>query len=196
MSNINYLSINENFPVAGQDNDTQTFRDNFDTIKTSLRVAQSEVTALENNAAKLNETNDFGLNIVENAVLQRVREQKFPLEGSGDEYTGGSGIDWLNGSYQIWRFSGNSTVSFENLPGDPAYASEVVPVGVGKLTLELYSTGGSFTITFTTSAGTVIKKDPSFPTTFTVSSSTNPIFIEVWRHSTDTIFMRYLGQFA
>ena len=37
-STINYLGINENFPVAGQDNDTQVFRDNFDTIKQALVV--------------------------------------------------------------------------------------------------------------------------------------------------------------
>jgi hypothetical protein len=196
VSNINYLSINENFPVAGQDNDTQTFRDNFDTIKTSLRTAQSEVTALENNTAKVNTDNDFNLNIIENGVLQSVREQKFPLEGNGSFYTEGQGIDWQQGSYQIWRFNTNNSVFFSNLPGDPAYASEVVPVGMGRLTLELYSDGSPRTITFTTSSGTVIKKDPSFPTTVTVSSSTNPVFIEVWRRSTDTIFMRYLGQFA
>ena len=32
MSDINYLNINENFPVAGEDNDTQVFRSNFNTI--------------------------------------------------------------------------------------------------------------------------------------------------------------------
>ena len=53
MSNINYLSINENFPVAGADNDTQTFRDNFDTIKTSLNTAKTEITSLESTAARL-----------------------------------------------------------------------------------------------------------------------------------------------
>jgi hypothetical protein len=58
-SNINYLSINENFPVAGEDNDTQTFRDNFDTIKTSLRAGQEEITALQSDTAKLNDNNDF-----------------------------------------------------------------------------------------------------------------------------------------
>jgi hypothetical protein len=30
----------------------------------------------------------------------------------------------------------------------------------------------------------------------TLTSSTNPVFIEVWRHSLSTIYMRYLGQFA
>ena len=61
MSNINYVSINENFPVAGQDNDTQVFRDNFDTIKTSLRYAKEELEVFQDSAtgaARLNQSND------------------------------------------------------------------------------------------------------------------------------------------
>ncbi len=46
-SAINYAAINENFPVAGQDNDTQTFRDNFDSIKTALSTAKTEITDLQ-----------------------------------------------------------------------------------------------------------------------------------------------------
>ena len=65
---INYLSINENFPVAGQDNDTQVFRDNSDTIKTSLRNAKDELTDILTNAAYKDEANDFELNNISNAV--------------------------------------------------------------------------------------------------------------------------------
>ena len=72
-SNINYLSINENFPVAGQDNDTQVFRDNFDTIKTSLRNASTEITSLQTDTAKLNLDNDFELKKIQRAVLQNNR---------------------------------------------------------------------------------------------------------------------------
>ena len=67
MSNINYVSINENFPVAGQDNDTQVFRDNFDTIKTSLRYAKEELEIFQDSAtgaARLNQSNNFNQNII------------------------------------------------------------------------------------------------------------------------------------
>jgi hypothetical protein len=40
-SNINYVNVDESFPVAGQDNDSQGFRDNFATIKSSLASAKS-----------------------------------------------------------------------------------------------------------------------------------------------------------
>ena len=45
---INFAAINENFPVAGQDNDTQVFRDNFDTIKTNFSAAKTEIEDLQN----------------------------------------------------------------------------------------------------------------------------------------------------
>jgi hypothetical protein len=192
-SNINYLSINENFPVAGQDNDTQVFRDNFDTIKNSFRNAQTEITALQANTAKTNLDNDFGLYKIANAVLQNNRTAKW----DGGEITASpTTVDYENGSYQIYRLGASVSMDFLNFAGDPTLTGEVTPVGMSKVTLELYSTGGSYTLSFTTSGGTVIKKDPSFPGTVTINSSTNPIFIEVWRHSPTVIFMRYLGQYS
>lgn len=192
-SNINYLNINENFPVAGQDNDTQVFRDNFDTIKTSLRNAKTEITDLQDDTAKLNVDNDFGLKVVQNAVLQNNRTQKY---NGGSVSASPTTIDFQNGDYQIYTLDASITMDFLNLPGDPVYTSETTPIGMGKITLELYSTGGSYTVSFITSGGTVIKKDPSFPGTVTIDSNSDPVFIEVWRHSADTIFMRYLGQYS
>jgi hypothetical protein len=198
-SNINFLSINENFPVAGQDNDTQVFRDNFDTIKTNFREAKSEIEDLQNNVARTDTDNDFALNIVQNAVLQNNRTQKF----DGGEITASpTTIDFQNGDYQIYRLGANLNIDFLNFPGDPVYATELTPIGMGKVTLELYSTGGSFILSFSTSGGTVIKSNgfPGFPSggapTLTLTSATDPMFIEVWRHSQSVIYMRYLGQFA
>ena len=192
-SNINYLSINENFPVAGQDNDTQVFRDNFDTIKTSLRNAKDEITDLQDDTAKLNLDNDFGLKKIQRAVLQNNRTQKF---NGGTVTATPTTIDYENGDYQIYNIGASLSMDFLNFPGDPVFTSEVTPIGMGKVTLELYSTGASYTLSFTTSGGTVIKKDPDFPGTVTIDSATDPTFIEVWRHSADVIFMRYLGKYS
>jgi len=198
-SNINFLRINQNFPVAGQDNDTQVFRDNFDTIKTNFREAKSEIEDLQNNVARTDTDNDFALNVVQNAVLQNNRTQKF----DGGEITASpTTIDFQNGDYQIYRLGANLNMDFLNFPGDPVYATELTPIGMGKVTLELYSTGGSFILSFSTSGGTVIKSNgfPGFPSggapTLTLTSATDPMFIEVWRHSQSVIYMRYLGQFA
>lgn len=60
-SNISTTGINTSYPIAGQDNDTQGFRDNFSSIKYNLTTAATEITALQANVS------GFGTNI---AVLQ------------------------------------------------------------------------------------------------------------------------------
>ena len=141
-SAINYTSIDENFPVAGQDNDTQIFRDNFDTIKRSLSTAKDEVTDLQDNTAKLNNDNDFSLNIIQNAVLQNNRDQKFD---NGLVTASPTTIDFQNGPYQILNLGDDVTVDFLNFPGDLVYTAEPSPIGVGKVTLEIYGNGGAAT---------------------------------------------------
>jgi hypothetical protein len=226
------------------------FRDNFDTIKRSLQSAQEEITDLQSNTAKLNLTNDFEKNTITRAVFQNCRDQKF----DGGILDINLTVDFENGPYQIFRFSEPVNIDFLNLPGDPQLTDETTPIGIGKITLELYGDGGEpvtagsfvvgriYTITalgdteneqwntiagttgvtynvndvftassagvgtgaaqehrllnFVTTGGTVYKKDSSFPAAVSVLSSVNPIFIEVWRHSSAVIFMRYLGQYS
>lgn len=191
-SNINYLSINENFPVAGQDNDTQVFRDNFDTIKTNFRNAKDEITSLQDNTAKTNVDNDFELSEVTRAVFRNNRTKKFD---AGAVTASPTTIDFENGEYQIFRVGADINMDFLNFPGDPVLTGETATT-VGKVVLELYSDGSSRTVTFSTSGGTVIKKDASFPDPFTLTSNTDPVFVEVWRHNDAVIYMRYLGAFS
>ncbi len=248
-SAINYTSIDENFPIAGQDNDTQVFRDNFDTIKRSLSTAKDEITDLQDNTAKLNNDNDFNLNIVQNAVLQFVREQSFD---NGLVTASPTTIDFENGSYHVLNLGADVTVDFLSFPGDPVFTSEATPIGAGKATLEIYGNGGTLTnatdivagnsyiivsagdtdfaadfgaddnevgtiftatddgaptsgsgtatltrlLTFQTSGSTVFKKDPNFPSVISIDQDTDPIFIEVWRRESTTIFLRYLGKYS
>ena len=49
-SNINPTLIDTTYPVAGQDNDSQGFRDNFTKTKNNFTEAKSEITALQNTA--------------------------------------------------------------------------------------------------------------------------------------------------
>jgi hypothetical protein len=199
VSNINYLNINENFPVAGQDNDTGVFRDNFDTIKNSLRIAKDEIAALEAATAGLalsdttdGEGSDFNLRRIENALLKNNRTEKF----NGGSTTENITIDYQNGGYQIYEVAADIQMQFLNFPGDPVFVNEDTPIGMGKVRLELYGDTTERTITLITSGGTVIKKDPNFPASLTVTSRSDPIFIDVWRHSNEVIYMQYLGQYS
>jgi len=47
LSNIDTSNIDQNFPIAGIDNDSQGFRDNYTLIVNQLDTAKSEITALE-----------------------------------------------------------------------------------------------------------------------------------------------------
>jgi hypothetical protein len=197
-SEINFLSINANFPVPGEDNDTQVFRDNFDTIKTSLETAQSEITDLQNNTAKLNEENDFAYNVISRATLQNTFSRRFDGGIIGSPTTQMT-IDYENGGYQIFRFSSGMLIDFQNLPEN---TNPSVPAGVGKMTLELYGDGTARTLQFIIANGAEFRK-ANWPTDFPstdnkviVQSTTEPVIIEVWRHNVNYIFMNYLGRFV
>jgi len=71
-SAINYSTINSNFPAAGQDNDSQGFRDNFALIKTALGTAQTEITYLNTYAIDKTKNNDMGSNTLSNVILKGV----------------------------------------------------------------------------------------------------------------------------
>ena len=58
-SSITTTNIDATFPVAGQDNDSQGFRDNFSQIKTQLSTASTEITSLQANRATTNADADF-----------------------------------------------------------------------------------------------------------------------------------------
>ena len=46
-SNINPNNIDTTYPVAGQDNDSQGFRDNFTNIKNNFSSAETEIDDLQ-----------------------------------------------------------------------------------------------------------------------------------------------------
>jgi hypothetical protein len=55
-SNINPNNVNGNFPVAGQDNDSQGFRDNFTNILNNFTQAATEITTLQNSVTTIQST--------------------------------------------------------------------------------------------------------------------------------------------
>lgn len=191
-SNINFAAINENFPVAGQDNDTQTFRDNFDTIKTNFSSAKTEITDLQDNAARTDSDNDFLYNVVGSLTLQDAYLRK--KDYGAAIVAGTQDISFKQAMYHLVKVGANTSLSFSEFPTGVV---DITGLGqIGKATLELYGDGSARTITFTTTGGTVIKKSPGFPGSVTVTSATNPVIIEVWQHSATVIFLNYLGLYS
>ena len=189
---INFAAINENFPVAGQDNDTQVFRDNFDTIKTNFSAAKTEITDLQDNAARTDEDNDFLYNVVGSLTLQDAYLRK--KDYGAAIVAGTQDISFKQAMYHVVKFGANTSLSFSEFPTGAVDATGLGQIG--KATLELYGDGSARTITFTTSGGTVIKKSPGFPGSVTVTSATDPVIIEVWQHSATVIWLNYLGLYS
>ena len=63
-SNINPNNINGNFPVAGQDNDSQGFRDNFTNILNNFSFAATEITDLQNSVTNITSTVETNGNVI------------------------------------------------------------------------------------------------------------------------------------
>lgn len=200
MSNINFQGINEQFPVAGQDNDTQVFRDNFDTIKQSLRVAKDEITDLQENSARTDKNTDYNLNKIQNVILENVRDQRWDY---GNIEVNLAFVDFSYGPYQILKVPAGSAedpfqIEFLNFPGDPTVENK----GVGKITLELYSDDNNpKSVKFITSGTTIIRKNnfPAMPPNNSgdlIVSPLGPTFIEVWRWDEPTIYVKYVGLFV
>ena len=207
-SNINYLTINENYPVAGQDNDTQTFRDNFSSIKTNFQAAENEITELQSKSI-LNSvlggtspaTNDLNFSYITKGIMLNNREAVYdftnPLTNSPQS------INFRQGAYQVVRIGAAMTLTLDEFPGDPALSDTAG--GMGKVTLEMYSDGTSRTVTFQTSGGAVLKTqgfalskigDSQQPLVLTTDNNTKPVIIEIWRRRSAEIFLNYVGQFS
>ncbi len=196
-SNINFASINENFPVAGQDNDTQTFRDNFSVIKQNFREAKDEITDLQENTARLDSDNDYRGSKITQAVFLNNRDAVLNAGTIGAEFIPGAiiSVDYLNGPYQIFRFNASVNLDFKNFPTNG---------GCGKVTLELYGDGVARTITLVSEGGTEFKRSRvttsgaqtiNFPNPLVVTSDQNPVIVEVWRYSGNRIYLNYVGEF-
>jgi len=167
-SSINETGIDEEFPVAGQDNDSQGFRDNFSKIKTALGTAKSELTQFLDEGARKDQDNDFNGNTLSNATLLQVKDKVF---NTGNINTDSS-INWGNGSFQNVTVSEDVTLTLSDWPesGD-----------LGRIILAIRADGTSRTINWEADNGGVIRYSALWPAgDFNVSSLTNPIVVEFW----------------
>ena len=177
-SNINPNNIDTAYPVAGQDNDSQGFRDNFTNIKTNFEFAADEIDDLQSKVvlkAALTGTtldNDMGGAVIKNAKLQGTRYTRI----APTDTTGTINIDFSAGSYyKISQLTGNISLNFVNIPSAGNYAEWTVQltqgstpytvtipaaVSVGTNTLQgyasnviTYNRAGTYSLKFSTSDG-------------------------------------------
>jgi hypothetical protein len=115
-SAINPNNIDGAYPVAGQDNNSQGFRDNFTNTKTNFSYAADEITDLQNKvvlkAALIGTTldNNMGGSLLSNAQLQNMSETRVAL-GS---VSGSQTINYAAGSYYSLTTTGSVSLAFSN----------------------------------------------------------------------------------
>lgn len=115
-SAINPNNIDGAYPVAGQDNDSQGFRDNFTNTKTNFEYAADEITDLQNKAVlKAALTggvldNNMAGSLLSNAQLQDMSETRVAL----GTISGTATIDYSAGPYYTLTTSGSVSLSFTN----------------------------------------------------------------------------------
>jgi hypothetical protein len=114
--NITPGNIDQDFPVAGQDNDTQGFRENFTVIKDSLTGAAGYIATLQDETAKTNTANNFQGNNILNANLVQVSDEAQVTAVPNTAST--KILDFEQAAYYDLTFEINTTISFTNFPGD------------------------------------------------------------------------------
>lgn len=189
-SNINSTDIDAEYPVAGIDNDSQGFRDNFSTIKNSLATAKSEITALQATTAQgvsyNSETgaNDFNGNQIQEADFIANTETVYPT----GNITASQNISFANGHYQTVQVGANVTLTLADWAATGKMA---------RMRLQITSDGSSRTITFAASGGGEFKDHADWPGTFTVTSQTNPVIVDFWTVNGGlTVFRQTHGTFS
>ena len=134
-SSINPNNIDGAYPVAGQDNDSQGFRDNFTNTKTNFQYAAAEITDLQNKVvlkAALTGTtlnNDMGGSILSNAQLQDMSETRVAL----GTVTGEQTINYAAGPYYTLTTSGSVSLSFTNFPAAGAVGRVRIQITVASV---------------------------------------------------------------
>ena len=101
-SNINPNNIDGSYPVAGQDNNSQGFRDNFTNIKVNFQYAEEEINDLETNsilkAALTGSTldNNMNNNTIYAVNLNDVSTTRIAASGTSGTVT----LNYASGQYQ------------------------------------------------------------------------------------------------
>jgi hypothetical protein len=125
-SAINPNNIDGQYPVAGQDNNSQGFRDNFTNTKTNFEFARDEITALQGNAilktaltgTTLN--NNMGNAVISNAQLIGQTTNVVTL---GNVTASTANIVFGVGSYQTATTQGNTQLNLTGWPSAGLYAT-------------------------------------------------------------------------
>jgi hypothetical protein len=115
-SNINPNNIDGTYPVAGQDNNSQGFRDNFTNTKTNFQFAANEITELQSKAVLKAALSGSTLdNNMADAVLYAAQIRDFSATRVAlGTLSGSVSVNYALGHYQTVTTGGNISLAFSN----------------------------------------------------------------------------------
>lgn len=148
MSTINTNGLDVNYPVPGQNNSTQGFRNNFTNIKQNLNIAANEISDLQNKvvlkSALANSTlnNDMANTLIANASTLQFRSTMYNL---GNALVNNVLVNCSLGDVQYGNLAGNIVLDFASWA--PTNTLSTVELQIGRP-----NTDANFTITFPTEA--------------------------------------------
>ena len=187
-SNISTTNIDETFPVAGRDNDSQGFRDNFFYIKENLDTAYTEISDLQSGVARKDTDNDFDGNEIQKAVLTQSTKKLNTTYATGAATN--IDIPWTSGYVHIIRATNDIQVTFTAWPNTEYAEMKLIITGDGSDRLVTIEGEGSADIF--TDGNAVWTQN-----IITANSSTNPIVIDAFSYDNgNNVYLKYAGTFT
>ena len=106
------------YPIAGQDNNTIGFRQNFASIQQNFQYAKDEITALQTNTVQAggNVLNDLNGAVIYDAKLQNQSYADINLGNTANV----ANVNYTVAAYQTLTPTANTTISFSGLPANAA----------------------------------------------------------------------------
>jgi len=206
MSNIIFSTITTNYPVPGQDNDTQGFRDNFQAIYTALSHTHDELADLQAKALlkaqlTVNDSLDNNLanNVVSNALLKSYSSVLFPQNAPGstvianftDANTQKINITQSGTSVQITGWPVNNT------PTGATYSSTLrlmlIPTS-NNLTVTIQNTGGTVKVS-ASDVGTLVPAQNNSYATISLATANTAYVIEAWNLGDTVAYLKLAGTY-
>ena len=148
-SNINPNNIDTTYPVAGQDNDSQGFRDNFTNIKNNFTEASDEINDLQTKVVLKSALtggtldNNFDGSVLKAAKVQDFRETVNVI----GTVSGSQTLNYASGHYHTLTTSGSVSIAFSNLPATASH-------GKLRLAITVANTAHTLTLPAAVSQGT------------------------------------------
>lgn len=145
-SSINPSNIDGTYPVAGQDNDSQGFRDNFTNTKNNFTYTKAEIEDLQNKVIVkeplTGQTVDGNFNnlqttyVIKNAIFQGEVLQIYDI----GTVSGTNAVNFANGHWQTVDTSGAVTLTFQGWTNGKS-GSVVVAITINSLSDTLTLSG-------------------------------------------------------